>query len=149
MSENVQAVMTSVNKILNDTNLEAMVESVCERLVSFGYIPTEEDAWMIAFTMQKTTNHILNQINHSTIPDGLFEVAVDMVCGEMLNAKFLSGQLELTSLDFGGIVQSVAEGDTTVSFSADGSDESKARELFTWLMGGKGCDLLCYRKMKW
>jgi hypothetical protein len=149
MSENIQAVMTSVNKILNDTDLNKMVEPICERLVSFGYIPTEEDAWMIAFTMQKTTNHILNQINRSTIPDGLFEVAVDMVCGEVLNAKFLCGRLELTSLDFSGAIQSVSEGDTTVTFGADGSDESKARELFAWLMGGKGCDLLCYRRIKW
>lgn len=149
MNENLQTVVTSVNKILNDTNLTAFTEDVLNRLVSFGFNPTEEDAWMIAFSTKGTVNHVLNEINHQTVPEGLFEVVVDMVCGEVLNAKFLSGQLDLTALDLNGMIQSVKEGDTTVSFSAEGSDESKLNSLLTWLIQGKGCDLLCYRKMRW
>lgn len=149
MNENIQTVVDSVNKILNDTNLNSMVEAVVERLVSFGYTPTEEDAWMIAFTVNGTVNHVLNEINHTKIPDGLFEVVVDMVCGEVLNAKFLSGQLDMTKLDLDGMIQSVKEGDTTVSFSAEGSDEAKLKGLLSWLIQGKGSDLLCYRKMRW
>lgn len=146
MNENLQTVVTSVNEILKDTTF---TESVIQRLVSFGYSPTEDDAWMIAYTIKGTVNHVLNEINHQTIPDGLFEVVVDMICGEILNAKFLSGQLDLTALDLSGAVESVREGDTQVTFSADGSDSAKAQELFRWMMNGKGCDLLCYRKMRW
>jgi hypothetical protein len=149
MNENLQTVVTSVNKILNDTNLTTLTEDVVNRLVSFGYDPNEEDAWMIAFTIKGTVNHVLNEINHAKVPDELFEVVVDMVCGEVLNAKFLSGQLELSSLDLDGMIQSVQEGDTTVSFSKEGSDESKLKGLLSWLIQGKGCDLLCYRKMRW
>jgi hypothetical protein len=149
MNENIQTVVDSVNKILNDTNLTTFTEDVVKRLVSFGFNPTEEDAWMIAYTTKGTVNHVLNEINHQTVPDGLHEVVVDMVCGEVLNAKFLSGQLDLTSLDLDGMIQSVKEGDTTVSFSAEGSDESKLKGLLSWLIQGKGCDLLCYRKMRW
>ena len=149
MNENLQTVVTSVNTILNDTNLNTMTESVVERLVSFGFVPTDEDAWLIAYSTKGTVNHVLNQINHQTVPNGLFEVVVDMICGEVLNAKFLSGQLVLDNLDLDGIVQSVAEGDTTVSFSAEGSDESKLKGLLSWLIQGKGCDFLCYRKMRW
>ena len=149
MNENLQTVVTSVNVILNDTNLTTFTECVVERLVSFGYTPTEEDAWMIAFTTKGTVNHVLNEINHAKVPDGLFEVVVDMICGEVLNAKFLSGQLDMTNLDLDGMVQSVSEGDTTVSFSAEGSDEAKMKGLLSWLIQGKGCDLLCYRKMRW
>ncbi len=145
----VQTVVDSVNKILNDTNLNPMVEAMVNRLVSFGYIPTEEDAWMIAFTAKGTVNHVLNEINHQTVPEGLFEVVVDMICGRVLNAKFCSGQLELEGLDLNGMIQSVTEGDTTVSFNAEGSDESKLKGLLSWLIQGKGCDLLCYRKMRW
>jgi hypothetical protein len=72
-----------------------------------------------------------------------------MICGEVLNAKFLSGQLELDALDLDGMIQSVKEGDTTVSFSAEGSDEAKLKGLLSWLIQGKGCDLLCYRRMRW
>jgi hypothetical protein len=149
MNENLQTVVDSVNKILNDTNLTTVAKAVVERLVSFGYNPTEEDAWMIAYTTKGTVNHVLNEINHQTVPDGLIEVVVDMICGEVLNAKFLSGQLELNNLNLDGMIQSVTEGDTTVSFSAEGSDESKLKGLLSWLIQGKGCDLLCYRRMRW
>ena len=149
MNENLQTVVNSVNKILNDTNLTTMVETVVERLVSFGYSPKDEDAWVIAYTMKGTVNHVLNETNRQTVPDGLFEVVVDMICGEVLNAKFLSGQLDLESLDLDGVIQSVTDGDTTVSFSAAESDESKLKGLLSWLIQGKGCDLLCYRRMRW
>ena len=149
MNENLQTVVTSVNNILNDTNLTTFTEDVVARLVSFGYDPTEDDAWMIAFSTKGTVNHVLNEINHSVVPKGLHEVVVDMICGEVLNAKFSSGQLELTSLDLDGMIQSVSEGDTTVAFSAEGSDESKLKGLLSWLIQGKGCDLLCYRRMRW
>lgn len=149
MNENLQAVVTSVNAILTDTNLQSMTIRVIERLVSFGYAPTSADVWVIAYSMQKAGNHVLNQINHQTIPEGLSEMAVDMMCGEFLHSKFLSGQLELTGLDLDGMISSVKLGDTDVSFDADGSDEAKVQKLLKWLMDGKGCDLLCYRKMRW
>lgn len=149
VNENIQTVMDSVNNILNDTNLNIITEKVVNRLVSFGCEPTEQDAWTIAYSTKGTVNHVLNEINHTKIPEGLFEVVVDMICGEVLNAKFLSGQLDMTNLDLDGIIQSVSEGDTTVSFSTEGSDESKLKGLLSWLIQGKGSDLLCYRKMRW
>ena len=149
MNENLQTVVISVNNILNNTNLNTLTESVVNRLVFFGYDPVEEDGWVIAYSIKGTVNHVLNEINHQTVPEGLFEVVVDMVCGEVLNARFLSGQLNIDSLDLDGVIQSVTEGDTTVSFNAQGSDESKFKNLLTWLIQGKGCDLLCYRKLRW
>lgn len=149
MNENLQTVIDSVNNILNDTNLTDTVESVIQRLVSFGYEPNESDAWMIAYSTKGSVNHVLNEINHTTVPEGLKELVVDMICGEVLNAKFLSGQLDLTALDLDGIIQSVKEGDVTVSFSTAGSDEAKLKGLLSWLIQGKGSDLLCYRKMRW
>lgn len=149
MNENLQTVVTSVNSILKDTNQSSITENVVERLVSFGYTPTDADAWMIAYTIKGTVNHVLNEINHKTVPEELFEVVVDMVCGELLNAKFLSGQLDMDSLDLDGMIQSVKEGDTQVNFSTEGSDEVKLKNLLSWLIQGKGCDLLCCRKMRW
>lgn len=149
MNEDLQAVVTSVNSILKDTNLTPTVEAVVERLVSFGYIPTDADTWLIAYSTKGTVNHVLNQINRQTVPDELTEVVVDMVCGEVLNAKFLSGQLDMTNLDLDGMIQSVKQGDTQVNFSTDGSDEAKLKGLLSWLIQGKGSDLLCYRKMRW
>ena len=149
MNEDLQTVVTSVNSILKDTNLTPTVEAIVKRLVSFGYIPTDADTWMIAYTTKGTVNHVLNETNRTTVPEELFEVVVDMVCGEVLNAKFSSGQLELTDLDLNGTIQSVKQGDTQVNFSAEGSDEAKLKGLLSWLIQGKGSDLLCYRKMRW
>lgn len=149
MNENIQTVIDSVNSILNDINLTTFTNDVVERLVSFGYFPNDSDSWMIAYTVKGTVNHVLNEINHVSVPNSLVEVVVDMICGEVLNAKFLSGQLEIDSLNLDGMIQSVTEGDTTVSFSAEGSDETKMKGLLSWLIQGKGCDLRCYRKMRW
>jgi hypothetical protein len=149
INENLQTVVDSVNNILNDTNLADTVECVIQRLVSFGYEPTEDDAWIIAYSIKGTVNHIKNETNQMTIPDGLFEIAVDMACGEMLNAKLLSGQLDIAGLDLSGMVQSVKEGDTQVTFSAAESDEAKFKELLSWVIRGKGSDLICYRRMRW
>ena len=149
MNEDLQTVVTSVNSILKDTNLTTVVEAVLERLVSFGYIPTDGDTWLIAYSTKGTVNHVLNETNCKTIPEKLFEVVVDMICGEVLNTKFLSGQLDLTNLDLDRMIQSVKQGDTQVNFSAEGSDEAKLKGLLSWLIQGKGSDLLCYRRMRW
>lgn len=149
MNEELQTVLIKIQGILNDTNPIEQIESVLQRLVSFGFTPTKDDVFAIAFGIQKVQNHILNATNQETIPDGLFETAVDMVCGEVLNGMYLSGKLDMDSLDFGGIVKRVSEGDTSVEFDANGQDDDKFRQLIAWLIQGKGCDLLCYRKMRW
>ena len=149
MNENLQTVFDKIQSVLNDTTLDRLVESVLFRLVSFGHQPTKDDVFSIAYGSQKVRNHILNQTNQGKIPEGLFEIAVDMVCGEFLNGMYLCGTLNMDGLDFSGIVKSVTEGDTSVSFDANGQDDEKIVKLIAWLMGGKGCDLLCYRKMRW
>lgn len=149
MNSGFQTVIDSVNKILNDTNLNAMTELVVDRLVSLGYIPLEEDSWVLAYTTKGTVYRVLNEINHAKVPEGLLKVVVDMICGEFLNSKFMSGQLDLNGLDLDGMIQSVTEGDTSVTFSAESSDEAKLKGLLSWLMHGKEGDLLCYRKMRW
>ena len=148
-NEAIQTVVTSVTDLLKDSNQHDTVDSVVQRLLSFGYEVTDVDVWMIAFTMQKVTNQILNEINHPFIPDGLKEVFVDKVCGEFLMVKRDTGTLILSNLDLDGVIQSIKEGDTSVTFSAEGSDEAKLNELLSWLMHGKEGDLLCFRRMRW
>ena len=149
MNEELQTVLNKIQELLNDATLNGLIESVLQRLVSFGCTPTKDDVFPIAFGIQKVRNHILNQINQEVIPEGLHETTVDMVCGEVLFGKYLSGKLEMDDLDFDGIIKTVSEGDTSVTFADGGQDEDKFRQLIEWLMNGKGCDLLCYRKMRW
>ncbi len=123
-------------------------ESITERLKSFGYEVTEDDDWMLTFCMEKVTKTIMNYCNVSTIPEDLNPTAIDMVCGEFLRIKRQTGQLQIGGLDFSGIVTSIKQGDTSVSFGGGMSDEEQIDTLIAYLVDGKD-DLLCYRRMYW
>lgn len=144
--ETKQSIITA----LTSTGLsESFVEMVLDRLNSFGYEVNEEDAWVIGFTMQKVENHIKNECNIPEIPDGLINVAVDMVCGEFLSQLFSLGKLN--DIQITQTLSSVSLGDTSVSYNTSGTVDKVG--LFTNMMNnlihGKEGELACYRKMCW
>lgn len=143
-----QAVIDATNDLI-DTSLHQYTQDVIDRLVSFGYLPVTSDAFALAFAMHKSHFHVLNETNQNNVPDGLKDVLTDMICGEFLNAKYQTGQLDLSGLDFGGIMQTVSEGDTSVTFDKAGSDEMKFSALINWLITGREGDLICYRRIRW
>ena len=144
--ETKQAIITALD---TSSLSESFIETILNRLDSFGYEIKESDAWMIGFAMQKVENTIKNECNISEIPDGLFHTAVDMSCGEFLFAKKQIGQLEIGDLDLTGAISSIKEGDTQVNFNSDESDSDKVDSLLNYLLNnGKG-ELVCYRKIRW
>lgn len=148
---NYETVLANILAIIkkDDTSpSESFVESVLKRLVSFGYELKDDDSWAVSFAIQKVENHIKNSCNTTSVPEGLFNVAVDMVCGEFLLTKRQTGQLTLTDLDFGSVVTSIKEGDTQVNFGGD-SDDAVFTTFLNWLIRGGEGDLVCYRKMQW
>lgn len=128
---------------------EPFIQAVLNRLLSFGYQLKDEDAWMISFCCEKTENHIKNSCNIHSVPDGLFNVAVDMACGQFLLSKKQTGQLNIENLDFDAVVTSIKEGDTQVNFDSNSSDESKLNYLINYLLNSKEGDLICFRKIRW
>ena len=127
-----------------------MLEVVTERLASFGYDVTENDSWMLEFIIQKVENSIKADCNIDTIPEGLHEIAVDMVVGEFLLNKKSKGQLEGFNLDTA--VKQIKEGDTSVTFAigeGDSTPEKRLDDLILYLMTyGKG-KFASYRCIKW
>lgn len=148
MNEN--NVLASILIIINQNSSlsESFFEAVLNRLESFGYIATEDDSWSICFAAQKVENHIKNSCNTTDVPDGLFNVAVDMVCGEFLFTKKQTGQLELGDLDLTGAITSIKEGDTQVNFGGS-SDEDNFNQMVNYLMHHGEGDFVCYRKIRW
>ena len=67
-----------------------MLEMVKERLKSFGYELQEGDEIALTFSIQKVENTIKNDCNTPSIPDGLVNIAVDMVQGIGLLNSFHS-----------------------------------------------------------
>ena len=150
MNEMIQKVLANILTIMNNTSLsEPFYEAVLKRLVSFGCNLEEDDGWVLCFCMQKVENHIKNFCNTDSIPDGLFNAAVDRVCGEFLFTKKQTGQLDIGELDLDGAVTSIKEGDTQINFDAGSSDESRFNQLVNYLMNQGEGDLICFRKIRW
>lgn len=142
--------LANILTIMTNTSLtEQFYKAVLDRLVSFGYEPKNDDCWSICFVMQKIENHIRNTCNTPTVPDGLFNVAVDMVCGEFFFNQKQTGKLELTELDLNGAIAQIHEGDITVQFANGMSDEERFNALINHLLHGGDGELICYRRMVW
>ena len=127
--------------------MDGILDSVLKRLASFGC--TAPDEWAVQFCIGKAENHIRNQINRADIPAELAEVLTDRACGEYLQSAYAAGKLELESLDLTNAVQSVSEGDTSVTFAANASDSARLSVLISSLLTAGEEDLLCFRKLRW
>jgi len=126
------------------------IDKVYKRLGSLGYAITESDDWAISFAIQKVENNIKNSCNVTSIPDGLNQEAIDMICGEFLFLKKQSGKLEGFNLD--AALKSVQAGDTTVTFAVgQGSmtPEQRLDALLSYLITKGRGEFACYRKIKW
>ena len=131
---------------------KTFVKMIVQRLLNFGLKLVESDNWIIMFCMNKAINHIKNSANISIIPNELYEIIVDRICGEFLFNKHKSNQLTLDNFDFDMAVKQLQEGDTTIQFAInEGSetDEQKLTSLINYLISYGEGDLICYRKLKW
>lgn len=150
MNELIKRVCADILTLMNSSLAEPFIAAVLTRLAAFGYFPNENDAWAICFAVQKVENHIKNSCNVTSIPDGLFHIAVDKVCGEFLFTQKQTDKLNLEDLDLsGGAITSITEGDTTVSFAAGASDEEKFNALVNFLINQGEGELVCFRRIKW
>lgn len=119
-----------------------MLEDVIKRLEGLGFTVT--DNWVLNFCIDAVENHIKNNCNVSEVPQGLHEVAVDLVCGEYLQGKFNAGQLG----DYSQAVSKIKEGDTDITFVSGMSDAELLNTLINSLRSRK-LDFATYRRFKW
>lgn len=127
-----------------------MLEDVTARLTSFGYEVTAGDSWGLDFIIQKVENHIKNDCNVDAVPEGLHNIAVDMVVGEFLLSKKSTGQLTGFNLD--AAIKQIQEGDTSVTFAigeGDSTPEKRLDVLISYLMNYGKDDFASYRCFKW
>ena len=143
--ETISTLIEAIDKVYESS----LTEPVLKRLDSFGYTSAENDTFIIAFCVQKVENSIKNDCNVSEVPEGLMNIAVDMVCGEVLSVKYRTGQLELSSLDIDGAIASVTIGGASVSFDNNTSDDGKLNTLISLLTNNGRGEFTCYRKFRW
>ena len=131
-----------------------MLEDVKIRLKSLGISvssePNSQDEILLAFCIDKVTNHINNQTNLPEIPQGLHEITVDMVIGEFLFTKKSMGLLDVSSLDFEAVAKQIQDGDTNVVFAieANNTPEAQFNTFITYLQHNE-VDFVRYRVMLW
>lgn len=129
-----------------------MLEQVKERLQSFGYDLKENDEAILIFCIQKVENTIKNDCNVSSIPDGLVNIAVDMVVGEFLTTKKTFAPNDITGLDLDLAVKQIQTGDTnTVFATGEGSltAEQRLNTFLSYLLTYGRDEFSCYRKIRW
>ena len=144
-NETISTLTEAVTKI----HESGLTELVLRRLDSFGYAATEADAFCIAFSVQKQENSIMNICNVAQVPEGLMNIAVDMVCGDVLGTLYSIGKLTIDGLDLDGAIASVSAGDTSVTIDSAASDVGKFTTLLQLLQNGGRGEFACYRSLRW
>lgn len=128
------------------------IDTVKERLQSFGYEVKESDTFSLTFCMEKVRNTIKNEINQSDIPKGLEYVAIDRTVGEFLLSKKTFAPDDLTNFDFDYAVKQIQTGDTTTVFSigeASLSPEQRLTTFINYLLSYGRQEFHAFRRLRW
>lgn len=129
-----------------------MLERIKERLQSIGYAVKDSDDIAINFAMQKVENTIKNDCNISAIPDGLMNIAIDMVVGEFLMSKKTFAPNDLLNFNLDAAIKQIQEGDTNISFAVgEGSktDEQRLDGFIDYLLNYGRDEFITYRRFRW
>lgn len=132
-----------VKAIVNgDATIDNIIDLTVERLGSWEM--KEIQPFELAFAVNSVTEYIKNATNQLTVPEGLTFTAVDMVCGEFLQKRLDTDNLEEFKVE--QAIKTLKIGDTSTTFK-DGQS-SGIHILISTLTGRKG-DVLSHRKLKW
>jgi len=124
-----------------------MVSAVVKWLAFYGYIADQEDMWALGFIVDQAEVRVKNLINRSAIPKDLEPVVVDIAAGEFLRRKKTTGSLDGFDLD--AAIESIKEGDTSVSYSGNTTGEQRLDALISRLTSVSQGQLARYRRLVW
>lgn len=129
-----------------------MFETAKERLTTFGYDFKAADIPILSYAVQKAENMVKNECNLSEIPEGLFNVVVDVAAGEFLLSKKTFAPGDISGLDLDIAVKSLQVGDTNTTFAVgEGSQTAEQRLdfLIDRLLNGGRKQIPRYRRLLW
>lgn len=146
---------------INFSSQPITLQGVKDRILSLGFVVTAQDDTFLEFQIRKTVKYALAQINHASLPIGLYEAVTDMVVGE-----FLLIQQSLGKLDNGngagsggglggGSVAEIRDGDTTVKYATNADTAKGSGKVATGFQGlldqllQPDYDWGQWRKLKW
>ena len=128
------------------------VDTVRERLRTFGYEVKADDEFALTFSVDKVRNTIKNEINWIDVPEDLGHIAVDMAVGEFLLSKKTFTPDDLTGFDFDYAVKQIQTGDTnTVFATGTGSmtPEQRLTSFINYLLSYGKAEFNSFRRIRW
>jgi len=125
------------------------VDTVKERLKSFGYEVKAGDEFALTFCIEKVRSTIKNETNQIDIPAELDYIAVDMVVGEFLLSKKTFAPSDLTAFAFDYAVKQIQTGDTNTVFDVSGTPEQKLNNFINYLLSYGKAEFAAFRRIKW
>lgn len=128
------------------------VDAVKARLQSLGYEVKADDIAALTFCVEKVRSTVKNEINWQDVPEGLEHIAIDMACGEFLNAKKTFAPDDLENLDLDQAVKQIQTGDTNTVFAVgDGSqtDEQRLTAFINYLLNYGRSEFNSFRRIRW
>lgn len=118
--------------------------------VALSSAPSSSDDMLLKHAIDKVTNHINSQTNLLSIPNGLKEIAIDMVVGEFLLTKKAMGLLDIETLNFEAVAKQVQDGDTNVVFAVEAIRTPEAQfDAFILYLQHGNTDFIKYRVLTW
>lgn len=124
-----------------------MLEDIKKWLKYYGYEVTADDEWALGLIIDKTESYIKDQCNLAEVPEGLHQAMVDMALGEFLRRKKGTGELE--GFDLEAAIETIKEGDTSITYSKGATDEQRLDSLIAKLIAINHSQLAKYRRMIW
>ena len=128
------------------------VDAVKARLRSLGYEVKADDIAALTFCVEKVRSTVKNETNWQDVPEGLEHIAIDMACGEFLNAKKTFAPDDLENLDLDQAVKQIQTGDTNTVFAVgDGSqtDEQRLVAFINYLLNYGRSEFNSFRRIRW
>lgn len=128
------------------------MNTVKERLKSFGYEVRADDEAVLTFCIEKVCNTIKNEINWKNVPEGLEHVAVDMVVGEFLLSKKTFAPADLDGLALEYAIKQIQTGDTNTVFAiGEGSltPEQRLTSFINYLLSYGKSEFNSFRRIQW
>lgn len=125
-----------------------MIDTVKQRLENMNYEFSDSDDFILKFIIEKVETVIKSKCNISVIPDELKSIAVDMIIGNFLLEKKSMAIDSLIGLDLSQSIQSIREGDTSITFGND-TPEQKLNKLIDKWVHPEESVFSSYRCLKW
>lgn len=131
---------------MNDEQYVLVREDLVKRLESLNYNADNEFA--LKFCADKAYHKVLNAINGTEIPDELYEVFIDMACGEILYQ--MNGTMtEAQKKDVVGAVSRITEGENTIEFDSKYSTQRMFNDVIESLRKDDREQFSRFRKLVW